>query len=187
VVDLPEPDCWLHPDVEIRPSPIAGLGLFATASVTAGTVVSRVGGRLVSTTELRDMLAAAATDPGHSFIDTIAVTETRQLVLPPRRPNGYGNHSCDPNLWWVDAYQLAARRHITAGEEVTNDYATSTGDDEFTMVCSCRTAYCRDTITGQDWRLPDLHRRYGDHWVPVLRARIRRFTEAAERAVQPGP
>ena len=185
VVDLPEPDCWLHPDVEIRSSPIAGLGLFATAPIRAGTVVSRVGGRLVSTTELHDLFAAAATDPDHSFIDTIAATETRHLVLPPRRRNRYGNHSCDPNLWWVGAYELAARRRIGAGEELTNDYATSTGDDEFTMACSCRSAYCRRTITGRDWRLPDLHQRYGDHWVPVLQTRIRRLTDTAAPAVQP--
>jgi SET domain-containing protein len=173
VVDLPEPDCWLHPDVEIRSSPIAGLGLFATAPIAAATVVSRLGGRLVSTAELHDVLAAAANDPEHPYVDTVAVTEARHLLLPPRRPNGYGNHSCDPNLWWAGAYELAARRDIAAGEEVTNDYATSTGDDELTMVCSCRTACCRGTITGRDWRLPDLHRRYGDHWVPVLRGRIR--------------
>jgi uncharacterized protein len=173
VAGLPEPDCWLHPHLEIRSSPIAGLGLFAAAPIPTGTVVSRVGGRLVSTAELRELFAAAATE--HSYVDTIAVTETRHLVLPPRRPNGYGNHSCDPNLWWVGAYELATRREIAADEEVTNDYATSTADDEFTMACCCRTTRCRGTITGHDWRLPDLHRRYGDHWVPILQARIRRL------------
>src|SRR5215470_7399243 len=90
----PEPDCWLHPDVEVRPSPIAGLGLFATAPIAAGTVVSRLGGRLVSTAVLRDLLAAATCDPGHPYIDTITVEVDLHLVLPPRPPNGYGNHSC---------------------------------------------------------------------------------------------
>jgi hypothetical protein len=64
-------------------------------------VVSRLGGRLVSAAELHDLLTAAAIDPDHPYIDTIAVTETHHLLLLPRRPNGYGNHSCDPNLWWV--------------------------------------------------------------------------------------
>jgi uncharacterized protein len=121
VVDRPEPDCWLSPDLEIRPSPIAGLGLFTTAPIPAGTVVSRLGGRLVSAAELHDLFTAAATDPDHPYIDTITVTETQHLVLPPRSPNGYGNHSCDPNLWWVNAYDLATRRDIAADEEVTND------------------------------------------------------------------
>jgi len=43
------------------------------------------------------------------------------LVLPPGQLNHFGNHSCDPNLWWVDAYTLAARRPIGAAEAVTND------------------------------------------------------------------
>ena len=78
MLDPPEPDCWLHPDVAVRPSPIAGLGLFAEA----------------------------ARNPQRPYIDTITVDEDVHLVLPPRRPNGYGNHSCDPNLWWVEPYEL---------------------------------------------------------------------------------
>ncbi|SET63767.1 SET domain-containing protein [Nonomuraea wenchangensis] len=44
----PAPHCLLHPAVEVRPSPIAGDGLFATTPLPAGTVVSRLGGRLVT-------------------------------------------------------------------------------------------------------------------------------------------
>jgi uncharacterized protein len=107
VVDPPEPDCWLHPDVAVRPSRIAGLGLFATAPIAAGTVVSRLGGQLVSGQHLRDLVAAAARDPRQPYIDTVTVGEDVHLVLRPGRPNGYGNHSCEPNLWWVSAYELA--------------------------------------------------------------------------------
>src|SRR3954464_3658295 len=48
VIEAPEPDCWLHPDLEVRDSPIEGRGLFARAAIPGGTVVSRIGGRLVS-------------------------------------------------------------------------------------------------------------------------------------------
>ena len=100
-------------------------------------------------------------------------------MLPPRSRNGYGNHSCDPNLWWVSAYELATRREVAANEEVTNDYATSTGDDEFALTCSCRTSHCCGTVTGHDWRRPDLHHRYAGHWVPVLLTRIHQLTGSA--------
>ncbi|MPZ94429.1 MAG: SET domain-containing protein-lysine N-methyltransferase [Propionibacteriales bacterium] len=170
----PEPDCWLHPDVEVRPSPIAGRGLFARAAISAGSVVSRVGGRLVSSAELRRMFAVAAADPAHAYIDTITVAEDRHLVLPPRHPSGYGNHSCDPNLWWVDAYTLAARRDIAVDEEVTNDYAASTGANDFSMICQCGSPMCRGTVSGRDWQRAELQQRYGEHWVPALLARIRR-------------
>jgi uncharacterized protein len=167
----PEPDCWLHPGVEVRTSAIAGLGLFALIPIAADTVVSRLGGRLVTSAELNRLIA----DPDQPYIDTIAVSETHHLVLPPRRANGCGNHSCDPNLWWAGPYELAARRDIAAGEELTNDYATSTGEPGFAMACDCRAALCRGTVTGDDWRRPELHRRYGDHWVPVLLTRIARL------------
>jgi hypothetical protein len=73
----PQPDCWLLDTAEVRPSPIAGEGLFARAAITAGTVVSRLGGRLVTEPELHRLLTGAA------YIDTITVTDTLHLVLPP--------------------------------------------------------------------------------------------------------
>ncbi|GIM88694.1 SET domain-containing protein [Paractinoplanes toevensis] len=163
----PEPDCRLHPAVEVRPSPIAGEGLFTRVSLPAGTAVSCIGGRLVPGNELRRLLRAGA-----GYVDTITVTADVHLVLPPGRPNGKGNHGCDPNLWWSAPYTLAARRDIAAGEELTNDYATSTGEEDFVMPCRCGSPLCRGSVTGNDWSRPDLQRRYGDHWVPDLLARI---------------
>ena len=164
----PANDCWLHPDVEVRGSPIAGVGLFAKAAIRAGEVVSRLGGQLVSRAELTQLLVSA-----DQYVNTITVADDLHLVLPQWSLNGYGNHSCDPNLWWVDAYTLAARRDIAAGEELTNDYATSTTSPEFTMECRCGSSLCRRSISGDDWRLPHLERQYGDHWVPAVLTRIR--------------
>ncbi|MFC5822598.1 SET domain-containing protein [Nonomuraea insulae] len=161
-----EPDCWLHPRLEVRPSPVSGVGLFATAAIPAGTVVSRLGGRLVTWDQLRPLL----TGP---YVDTITVSEDLNLVLPSDTPNGKGNHSCDPNLWWTGPYTLATRRDLTPGEEATNDYATSTAAPDFTMDCRCGAALCRGRVTGADWRRPDLQEHYGEHWVPALLALIR--------------
>lgn len=170
----PEPECWLHPAVAIEPSPIAQLGLFARAAIAQGTVVSRMGGRLVLGTELQQIFIEAAQRPAHPYVDTITVGESLHLVLPPGQPNHYGNHSCDPNVWWAGAYILVARRPIVAGEEVTSDYATSTGVAGFAMACCCGSSLCRGVITGEDWRLPELQARYGDHWIPTLLGRIQR-------------
>lgn len=165
----PGPDCWLHPAVEVRPSPVAGDGLFALTPLPAGTEVSRLGGRLVTGVTLRRLLRDAG-----RYVDTITVAEDSHLVLPPGRPNGKGNHGCDPNLWWSAPYTLAARRDIAAGEELTNDYATSTGEEGFAMPCRCGSPLCRGLVTGEDWSLPELQQRYGDHWVPALLTRIDR-------------
>lgn len=97
---------------------------------------------------------------------------TGTWCLPPGTPNGRGNHSCDPSSWWVDACTLAARRDVAASEEVTNDYATSTTHEGFSLVCACSTRLCRGLVTGRDWQRTELRDRYGRHWVPAVLARI---------------
>jgi hypothetical protein len=181
LVTVPEPDCWLHPDVVVRGSPIEGKGLFALVRFAAGTVVSRLGGRLASGAELQAVIDAAAADPARPYIDAINVGEDLHLILPPRHPSGYGNHSCDPNLWWTEAHTLAARREIAPGEELTNDYATSTSSAAFRMDCTCRSLDCRTVVTGADWQRPDLQQRYGEHWTPGPLAFIRRAQAPAPR------
>jgi len=51
----PEPECWLHPDVQIGPSPIAHLGLFARADIPPDAIVSRLGGRQVTGRKLQQI------------------------------------------------------------------------------------------------------------------------------------
>lgn len=173
LVPEPEPGCWLHPDLGIGPSSIAQLGLFTRVAIPPGAVVSRLGGRLVTGRELQQIFSEAARRPDQPYVDTITVGDDLHLVLRPGQASHYGNHSCDPNLWWADAYTLAARRHIDPGEEVTSDYGTSTGIADFAMACSCGSSLCRGVVTGEDWRLPELQARYGNHWIPALLDRMR--------------
>jgi len=168
-VDVPEPgaDCWLHPAVVVAESPIQGRGLFCTAPIAAGTLVARLGGRLVDGRELRALL-----DTSTAYVDTITVLPDRHLVLPGRQPIGFGNHSCDPSLWHTGAFALSARRDIAAGQEITVDYSTQTAAPDFALDCLCGSVLCRGTVTGDAWRRPDLQERYGEHWVPALRLLI---------------
>ena len=76
----PGPDCWLHPDVEVRPSLISGRGLFAMAPITAGTVVSRLGGRLVSGAVLRELFAAAARNHNFREFDDVVGFATQSRI-----------------------------------------------------------------------------------------------------------
>jgi SET domain-containing protein len=126
------------------------MGLFASAGIPLGTTVARLGGRLVPGQELLGLLADAALDPGAAYVDTIAVADDLHLVIPPGEPIHFGNHSCDPNLWWSGPYDLVARRAIEADEELSNDYAMSTDAEDYTMVCSCGSPLCRGRVTGND-------------------------------------
>jgi hypothetical protein len=72
----------------------------------------------------------------------------------------------------VGPYEIAARRPIRAGDELTVDYATHSGAAGFRMPCRCGSAGCRGEVTSDDWRRPDLQARYRSHWTPMLAARI---------------
>jgi hypothetical protein len=162
-------DCWLHEKVEVRDSPIAGCGLFTTVAMMPGVVMAILCGRLVSDATLRTMLEHA----NGTYTDTVSLHENVNLVLPAGTPLHWGNHSCDPNLWWVDPLSLATRRHVAAGAELTVDYGTLTDSPDFEMECNCEASMCRQHVTGADWQRSDLQEAYGDHWVPVLRHRLR--------------
>lgn len=167
--ELPPPTTpWLDGSVVIGESVIGGRGLFASEPLAAGCVVMRLGGRLVSSQELEELLRTS-----DAYVDTVALFADTHLVLPAGTSVHYGNHSCDPNLWHVGPYDIAARRPIAAGEELTIDYGTQSAGSGFSMVCSCGSSCCRGLVTGEDWRRPDLQLTYAGHWPPVFEERVR--------------
>lgn len=162
---------WLDPRLEVRPSPIEGFGLFASAPICAGEVVIVWGGRLITDAELHAIEARwRATGTPYS---TAAIGEGLNLLQAADDPLRYGNHSCDPNLWLADALTEVARRDIAAGDELTFDYALATVVP-WQMECRCGSPLCRGAITGDDWRLPALQGRYRGHFSPFIEARIAR-------------
>ncbi len=162
-------EVWTHPSLEVRCSPIAGDGLFATAPIDADVVVIRLGGHLVNTTELHQLFADT---PPDQYVDTVAVGDDLHIVLPAGTVVHFGNHHCDPTIWPVDTYELATRRAVSADEELTVDYALISDDPTFRMTCTCGASTCRGVITGEDWLIPELRRRYVGHWTPGLQHRV---------------
>ena len=156
----------------IRDSPIEGRGLFFTDIVSAGTIVIRLGGDLVSSAELDALVRRAEADPAASYVDTITVYDDVHLVLPPNAAVHFGNHSCDPTLWLVGPFEIATRTDVAVGDEATIDYGTVSGAVGFRMTCRCGAAACRGEVTSADWRRLELRRRYRGHRAPAPQERI---------------
>ena len=88
------------------------------------------------------------------------------------------NHSCDPNVWMKDAITLVARRDILRGEELTADYALWEGGNYISQWnCVCGSSLCRKRITGQDWKIPLLQKRYKAHFSPLINKRINKIKQ----------
>jgi len=126
-----------------------------------------LGGRIVGDREVRDRISRGERYDGIVLDDGVNLA-----IEPPDWLGIHGNHSCDPNVWLVSAVELAARRDIDEGDELVSDYATYTMAAGWSMTCRCGTPVCRGTISGDDWRRPELQRRYAGHFAPPIARRI---------------
>ena len=63
-------------------------------------------------------------------------------------------------------------RTISAGEEITYDYAMSDASDYDEFPCSCGSMRCRGQVSGSDWQRPELWRRYSGYFSPYVQSRI---------------
>ncbi|MGW2160962.1 hypothetical protein [Nonomuraea sp. NPDC001699] len=91
----------LSPSAVARPSAIHGTGLFAVRPISRDEPVMRLGGQVI------DDDALASLPPPYN---SLTVGEGVHLLLDPDHPVRFGNHSCDPTLWHLDATTVAARR-----------------------------------------------------------------------------
>lgn len=82
------------------------------------------------------------------------------------------NHSCNPNGGVLGQITFVAIRDIAAGAELTLDYAMIDANPAEHMICSCGARECRKNITGSDWRLPELQRRYAGYFSRYIQDRL---------------
>jgi hypothetical protein len=133
--------------VEVRPSRIHGLGVFAVRPVAAGEV-------LLVADDSRVVDAAHPLRPGEHEWHCDWLGGGRVVLMG--EPERYVNHCCDPNAAWAwedERRRLVARRALAAGEEVTCDYCIdSTGTTVWQ--CTCGAKRCRRTLSADFFALP---------------------------------
>src|SRR5262245_30306995 len=123
---------WGNENVEVRPSAIHGLGVFAARSfITGELILIRDESREVTVQNpLREELGEH-----HWHCDWLE--NGRQILLPS--PERHFNHSCDPNSYvrWVDGVaQNLALRAIAQGEEITHSYSVNLSGGR-SWECNC--------------------------------------------------
>jgi len=158
---------WFDPRLEKRASPIHGAGIFAAQPIRAGERLAVPGG-IVFTSEERS--AGLKLDPSKAYNEAQIGTDLFMLMPIDEDLFYFFNHSCDPNFWGD-----TARRDIAAGEEITTDYALEMDDESYSLEpCRCGSPMCRQRMTGNDWRLPELQCRYRGHFAVFIEAKLPR-------------
>ena len=145
---------WLSPLATCRSAGIKGLGVFAVEAISAGTTVAGFGGCVVDRAELDTLDEKYRTHSLQIDDDLFIVSEL------PFDDADYVNHSCDPNCGIIGSVLLVTMRDVAVGEELCFDYAMTDTDDYDEFECSCSSPSCRGTITGADWRAPEMRERY---------------------------
>ena len=159
---------YFSPKVEKRTSRIEGRGLFSKANIKKGEVVVVKGGYILTKNQ-RDEIGI---ELGPSEIQI-----TEDLFIGPttvsEREGGMMHlyQSCEPNLGLQGQIVYVALRDIGIDEEVTFDYAMN-DDDSYEMKCQCGTKSCRGKITGVDWKVPEIQRKYDGYFSWFIQRRI---------------
>ena len=130
------------PGLDVRKSPIDGMGCFATQFFPKGKKIAEYAGELISQ---REVERRVKTLKKHR----ICAINSRWSLDGERGGNGthYLNHSCRPNSYMRITHGhllFMALRDIRPGEEITCDYISTHHPDDYR--CRCKSPACRGTI-----------------------------------------
>ena len=141
----------------IRPSPIQGLGAFATRSIAAGTRLIEYTGERLTPDEAEERYPGLPEGRHQTYLFAIEDDDDREVVIDAAVGGNearFINHSCAPNCdavvehgrIWIDTI-----REVAPGEELAYDYAYIL-DERHTPAakrrfpCHCGATTCRGTI-----------------------------------------
>lgn len=157
---------YVSPKAAVRESTIGGIGTFAIAQIAKGEVVFVKGGHIVTREQLYFSAKISSYLPitDDLFLGATDKSEEDGIKL-------FVNHSCEPNCGLRGEITFVAMKDIDEGEELTFDYAmVDNEDNEFE--CNCGAKNCRHKITGYDWRIPELQRKYAGYFARYLLDKI---------------
>jgi uncharacterized protein len=139
--------------VEVRGSPLHGLGVFALAPIARGTRIVEYLGERISHAEADRRYDHKAADDNHTFL-FIADQHTVIDAGVGGNEARFINHACEPNCESViesSRVFIDALRDIGAGEELTYDYQIRRERDDppdidAVFACHCGAARCRGSM-----------------------------------------
>ncbi|MDP2666919.1 MAG: SET domain-containing protein-lysine N-methyltransferase [Candidatus Diapherotrites archaeon] len=145
-------------------------GIFAIANISEGETVFVKAGHIVdnqTAKELENKLGEYCLQ----ISDNLNLCPTTKKEV--KETAIFVNHSCDPNIGPRGQIVFIAIRNIKAGEELCYDYAMTTAR-QYNLKCECGTRVCRKKITGEDWKIKSLQKRYKNHFSDFILQKIKK-------------
>lgn len=146
--------------MELRRSPIHGLGAFALQDIPKGTRIIEYVGEKITNAEADRRYDDETMKTHHTFLFILNNRECLDAAFEGNESR-FINHSCDPNAEafiprgriWIEAI-----KRIPKGAEIAYDYAFEddakyTDDDYRRYACRCGAKNCRGTIVNTKKKL----------------------------------
>lgn len=171
---ITQKDSWLNPYIEIRTSKVQGRGMFAKKQIKKGETIYVWGGIFKNGNEIKGLdeneKRALQVD------DDLYIVEDKKEQTED--PTYFINHSCNPNVWMKNGITFISKQDIKEGEELTVDYSMFVSENYVSKWdCKCGSKLCRHKITGKDYLLPELQRRYKNHFSPPINKKIGKLSK----------
>jgi uncharacterized protein len=157
--------------ITIHNSKIHGSGMFAKTNIRKGDIVFIKGGYILTRNELfsSEKIGSYLPIDDNYFIGSRSKDEEIGIKL-------FVNHSCEPNCGLRGEITFVAMRDVLKDEELTCDYAMIDNDD-YEFICNCGSASCRKLVTGHDWKIKDIQRKYSGFFTRYLVDKINQHTD----------
>ena len=153
------------PLIEVRASPLHGLGVFAAQRIRRGTRIIEYLGERVSHPEADRRYEHKDAEDAHTFL---FIVDARTVIDAGIGGNEarFVNHACEPNCESVIEARrvfIEAVRSIEPGEELTYDYqiqreVDDPPDVDAIFACRCGSARCRGSMLWPPQRLETRNR-----------------------------
>jgi uncharacterized protein len=158
---------WMNPKLEVRDTKKYGKGVFAKEDIKKGETLAVFGGYVVKLDE-------EPTDSGIQISENLILSS-----LNYTEQTDYINHSCNPNSGIKGQNFLVSIIKIKKNEQITFDYAmclySQTKKADYTIDCLCESKNCRKIVTSNDWKIPDLQKRYNGYFQLFLQEKINKI------------
>lgn len=170
-INKPKMESFVSPKIEIREGALDGIGSFANSDIKKGEIVFIKGGHIVTREELftSEIINSYLPLGDDYFVGATSPEEEPSIKL-------YVNHSCNPNCGIRGEITFVSMRDIKRGEELTFDYAM-VDDENYSFECACGTDNCRKIVTGKDWKILELQKRYKNHFARYLLDKINKTND----------
>lgn len=165
---------WMNLKLEVRNAwgGVTYKGVFAKKLIKAGEKLAIFGGHIMRIDE-EPIFSESCQD--------LAVQIDEQFVIGSKyedeiEDTDFFNHSCNPNSGFKGQIFLVAMKDIEANEEVTFDYAMVLHEVEemkmYEISCHCGSTNCRGKVTDNDWKMPELQKKYDGYFSWFLQKKI---------------